>query len=119
MLRLTVCILIAVFLSTANLSFGPALTPSVSVLTRITNTPEQALNLNPTLSDDGRMVVFESSANTLGGGGPSFQAFRADVSGLAPSFVSIGSTRAVSPALSSDGRIVVFASMEDLVGQNR
>ena len=34
-------------------------------LTRLTNTPEHAVNLNPTLSDDGRIVVFESSADLV------------------------------------------------------
>ncbi len=86
-------------------------------LTRLTNTPEQAVSLNPTLSDDGRVVVFESSADVVRGGeSSSFHAFRADLDG--PGFLDIGSTRAVSPALSSDGKIVVFASTEDLVGRN-
>ena len=83
------------------------------VLLQITNSPEQAVNLNPTLSDDGRVVVFESSAV-----GSSFHAIRAELGGKVPLLTSIGSTRIVSPALSRDGKIVVFASTEDLVGQN-
>ena len=39
-------------------------------LRRITNTPEQALNLNPILSDDGRFVVFESTSDLANLGGP-------------------------------------------------
>jgi uncharacterized protein (TIGR03437 family) len=86
-------------------------------LTRITNTSEHAVNLNPTLSDNGKVVVFESSADLLDTGQTSsFQAVRAELaSGVSR---SIANTRVVSPALSSDGRIVVFASMEDLVGRN-
>ena len=84
--------------------------------TRLTNTPEHIVNLNPTLSDDGRVVVFESSADLVrSGGSSSFHAFRAELNGA---IIEIGSTRAVSPALSRDGKIVVFASTEDLVGQN-
>ena len=83
------------------------------VLLQITNSPEQAVNLNPTLSDDGRVVVFESSAV-----GNSFHAFRAELDGELPLLTDIGSTRIVSPALSRDGKIVVFASAEDLVGLN-
>lgn len=83
------------------------------VLLQITNSPEQAVNLNPTLSDDGRVVVFESSA--VGG---SFHAIRAELGGEVPALIDIGSTRIVSPALSRDGKIAVFASTEDLVGLN-
>ena len=80
---------------------------------RLTLTAEQAVNLNPTLSDDGKIVVFESSADLAGTGATSsFHAVRAGLDG--PVFDEIGPTRAVSPALSSDGRIIVFASTEDL-----
>lgn len=106
MLRLTTCFLITSSLFIVN-SFWPQ--GSVSVL-RLTNTPEHAINLNPTLSDDGKIVVFESS------GVASFRAIRADVA--ASVFTEIGTTRAVSPALSNDGKVVVFASTEDLVGRN-
>jgi len=74
---------------------------SFATLTRLTNTPEHALNLNPTISDDGRTVVFESSADL-----ESFRVLRSDLS----SFAEIGRTR--------DGRTIVFASREDLVGRN-
>ena len=104
MLRFT--FLITVLLIVATL-FDPQ---SNTNLTRLTNTPEHTFNLNPTLSDDGRVVVFESS------GGSSFHALRVELDG--PRFVEIGSTRAVSPALSRDGKIVVFASTEDLVERN-
>jgi len=110
MLRLLVCFLITSFLFIINASF------SVESVTRVTNTPEHAMNLNPTLSDDGRAVVFESSFDLAGtGANSSFHALRSD---LSSTFVEIGATRAVCPALSSDGKIVAFASVEDLVGQN-
>jgi len=109
MLRLTTCFLITSFLLIANSLFGPQ-PASVETLSRLTVTAEQALNLNPTLSDDGKIVAFEASADS------SFHAVRADLNGSV--FEEIGRTRAVSPALSGDGRIVVFASMEDLLGRN-
>jgi uncharacterized protein (TIGR03437 family) len=118
MLRLTVCFLIASFLVLVNNIFGPPRVESFASLTRLTNTPEHALNLNPTLSDEGKVVVFESSADLAGvDGNASFHAIRTEFGGV-PDFTEIGATRAVSPALSSDGRIIAFASMEDLVGEN-
>ena len=107
-----------IFLITALLITDAVSVPQSNAnLTRLTNTPEHAVNLNPSLSDDGRVVVFESSAD-LARGGPSssFHAFRVGLDG--PTFREIGSTRAVSPALSSDGKIIVFASTEDLTGRN-
>ena len=115
MLRLTFCFLITSFLFVVN-SFVAPQTSGVSV-TRVTNTPEHAVNLNPTLSDDGKILVFESSADLAGtGASSSFHAVRRELT--AASFEEIGATRVVSPALSSDGKIVVFASREDLVGRN-
>src|SRR5215212_5021923 len=114
MLRLTACFLITGLLFIVASIFVPQ---SAATLTRLTNTPEHAVNLNPTLSDNGRIVVFESSADLLDAGDSSFHAYHADLA--APVFRSIASTRAVSPAMSSDGRTIVFASAEDLVGQNK
>ncbi|HEX5884610.1 MAG TPA: lamin tail domain-containing protein [Pyrinomonadaceae bacterium] len=112
MLRLTACFLITSLLFIVGSVSVPQ---SASTLTRLTNTPEHAVNLNPTLSDDGRTVVFESSADLLGqGDNSSFHLYHAE-----PAFKSIARTRAVSPALSSDGGVIVFASTEDLVGQNQ
>src|SRR5215217_1091638 len=114
MLRLTVCFFITSFLFVINV--GKWQVESVISLTRLTNTPEHAINLNPTLSDDGKVVVFESSADLAGtGANSSFHAIRAD---LDSAFKEIGATRTVCPALSSDGKIVAFASAEDLVGEN-
>lgn len=111
MLRLSVCFLITSLLFVLNASSW-----SVESVTRLTNTPEHSMNLNPTLSDDGSVVVFESSADLAGTGATSsFHAIRSD---LDSTFAEIGATRAVCSALSSDGKIVAFASAEDLVGQN-
>lgn len=113
MLRLTVCLVFVSFLFLVNSSFAPR--PVFSTLTRLTNTPENALNLNPMLSDDAEVVVFESSADLADAGRTdSFHAVRAELG----AFKELAPTRAVSPALSHDGKIVVFASTEDLVGQN-
>src|SRR5215510_2323533 len=116
MLRLTICFLIASFLFLVNTAFHPRRVKSFANLARLTNTPESTLNLNPMLSDDGNVVVFESSADLAEtGGNTSFHAIRAE---LGEAFTEVGATRVVSPALSSDGKIVAFASTEDLVGQN-
>jgi uncharacterized protein (TIGR03437 family) len=90
---------------------------TASTVKRLTNTSAEALNLNPSLSDDGRTVVFESSSDLFWDEGDvGFHAIRADVSG--GSLMTIARGRMVSPALSSDARVVAFASREDLVGQN-
>src|SRR3954454_9224048 len=106
MLRLTVFFLITICTLIVICSAGPARVQSFATLTRLTNTPEQALNLNPTLSDDGQTIVFESSADLAGTGAISFHLLRAELS----SFAEIGKTRAVCPAMSGDGKIAVFAS---------
>src|ERR1044071_1080029 len=115
MLRLTAFFLISVCTLIVICSAGPQPAQVFATITRATNTPEQALNLNPTLSDDGRTIVFESSADLADTGqSASFHLLRTD----SLSFAELGSTRAVCPAMSGDGRIVVFASSEDLIGRN-
>ena len=115
MLRLTACFLITGFLLIVMCSVGQQSVHSFATVTRLTNTPEHLLNLNPTISDDGRTIVFESSADLANkGGSASFRVLRADLS----SFAELGRTRAVCPAMSTDGRTIVFASSEDLVGRN-
>src|SRR5688572_21610182 len=93
-------------------------TETASSVKRLTNTPREALNLNPSLSDDGRTVIFESSSEVFGNsnGAPSFHGVRADV--VEGTFMEIAQGRMVSPALSSDARTVAFASTEDLVREN-
>ena len=116
MLRLTLCFLISAFLFVVLLTHRAE---PFATLTRVTNTPEHMLNLNPTLSDDGRTVVFESTADLAGTGvNASFHALRADLTREVPAFGELGNTRAVCPAVSREGKIVVFASHEDLIGRN-
>ena len=115
MLRLTAFFLITGLLLIVICMGGSPHAQSSATLTRLTNTPEHALNLNPTLSDDGRTIVFESSADLANtGGSASFRVLRAELS----SFAELARTRAVCPAMSADGRTIAFASSEDLVGRN-
>ena len=73
MLRLKVCFLtVALVLVTSLVSFTPPVSSNSNVV-RLTTTSEQSLNLNPSLSDDGRVVVFESSANFFISSSPSSQ----------------------------------------------
>ena len=114
MLRLTACFLITSFLFIVNSVSGPQI--SVPNLTRLTVTPEHAVNLNPSLSDDGKIVAFESTADLAGTGATSFHAVRAELNG--PVFTEVAPARAVSPAMTPDGRMLVFASTEDPLGRN-
>jgi len=85
---------------------------------RFTQTPDEALNLNPTLSGDGKRVVFESSADVASTGTPnSFRVVAADTS--PESFKELSPTRGPAPAVSQDGARVAFASGGDPVGENR
>ncbi|MDQ3918282.1 MAG: hypothetical protein M3348_07375, partial [Acidobacteriota bacterium] len=80
---------------------------------RVTLTPRGALNLNPSLSGDGRVLAFESSADLAGlHEGAGFRLFAADAA-EPTSFEELSHTRAPAPALSQDGRVAVFASRED------
>src|SRR6185369_1290337 len=97
----------------------PRLTGSQSFVRRLTNTPEQALNLNPFFSDDGHTVVFETTADISStGGDASFRVVHADVSSDPVHFDEIARTRGQS-SLSADGETMVFASCEDLLGSNQ
>jgi len=88
-------------------------------LRRITNTTEEAINLNPSISGDGRIVAFESTEDLAAAGGRDhFRAIRANVSADPPTFSQMGGTRAVSPAVSQDGSRIVFASRDDPLGTN-
>ena len=119
MLRLKLCVLTVVFLFASVVLLTSRTVRSDSAVVRLTNSVEQAMNLNPSLSDDGRVVVFESSADFVDGGlNDSFHAIRAEFGGKTPVFVDLGGTRIVSPSSSGDGATVVFASKDDLVGEN-
>ena len=88
-------------------------------LRRVTHTAPGALNLNPSLSGDGRTLAFESSADLAAkGAGAGFRLVTADTS--APdAFKELALSRAPAPSLSQDGTRVVFAGREDPLGENR
>jgi uncharacterized protein (TIGR03437 family) len=90
-----------------------------SPLRRITNTTEEAINLNPSLSGDGRSVAFETTEDIAhAGGAESFRAIRANVGVDPPAFLQMGATRAPSAASSQDGSRIAFASKDDPLGTN-
>ncbi|MGH9971154.1 MAG: lamin tail domain-containing protein [Pyrinomonadaceae bacterium] len=112
--------LIALFFLVLTASFFSAKpTNSTAALRRVTNTGEEVINLNPSLSGDGRYVGFESTANlAVIGGGSGFRAVRADLASSPAAFAQMGISRAVAPAASQDGSRIAFASHEDLLGTN-
>ena len=94
-------------------------TQTQSALNRITNTTEEGLNINPSISGDGRIVAFESTEDIAGAGGVDhFRAIRANVSVDPPTFFQMGGTRAVAAAISRDGSRIAFASKDDPLGTN-
>ncbi|HEX3143474.1 MAG TPA: lamin tail domain-containing protein, partial [Pyrinomonadaceae bacterium] len=90
-----------------------------STLRRITNTTEEGINLNPSISGDGRTVGFESTEDVAGAGGTDhFRAVRANITSDPPSFFQVAGSRFVAPAISQDGSRIAFASRDDLLGTN-
>jgi uncharacterized repeat protein (TIGR01451 family) len=88
-------------------------------LRRITNTSEEAININPSISGDGRIVAFESTEDLAAAGGiDHFRAIRADVNVTPATFLQLAGTRAVSPAVSQDGSRIAFAARDDPLGSN-
>lgn len=86
---------------------------------RVAVTPENATSLNPSLSGDGRHVIFESTANLSGDeDGTRFRAFAADIDSDPPSFTQLAASRAPAPAVAQDGATVALASAENLAGGN-
>src|SRR5437870_2438789 len=90
-----------------------------SNLRRITNTTEEGININPSISGDGRIVAFESTEDIAGAAGSDhFRAIRANIAVDPATFFQIGGTRAVAPAISQDGSRIAFASKDDPLGTN-
>lgn len=89
-------------------------------LRRITHTSERTLNLNPTISGDGRRIAFESTDDLSGAtnGSATFNTLRAEITGDDATFTRIAASRAPAPALSRDGSRLAFASRENLTGEN-
>jgi uncharacterized protein (TIGR03437 family) len=91
-----------------------------AALRRLTVTPEHALNLNPTISGDGRRIAFETTGGLTGAssGGAGFRTLRADLAGGREVFTDVAASRAPAPAMSRDGSRLAFASRENLSGEN-
>ncbi len=91
-----------------------------STLRHITNTTPEGINLNPSLSGDGRTVAFESTEDVAGAGGnsESFRAIRANVSADPTTFLQMGALRAPASGISQDGSRIVFAARENPLGTN-
>jgi uncharacterized protein (TIGR03437 family) len=88
-------------------------------LRRLISTPDEGVNINPSVSGDGRIVAFESTEDVAGAGGADgFRAIRANISVDPGSLFQMGRTRAVSPAISQDGSRIAFASKDDPLKTN-
>jgi uncharacterized protein (TIGR03437 family) len=90
-----------------------------SSLLSITGTHEHVLNLNPTISGDGRRLAFESTAGLTGANSRAgFHTLRVDLAGERAVFTEVAASRAPAPAMSRDGSHLAFASRENLTGEN-
>lgn len=90
-----------------------------STLRRITNTSEEGINLNPTISGDGRVIGFESTEDVAAAGGTDhFRAIRANITNDPATFFQVAGSRFIAPAISQDGSRIAFASRDDLLGTN-
>jgi hypothetical protein len=88
-------------------------------LRRVTNTSEEGINLNPSISGDGRILAFESTEDVAHVGGTDhFRAIRANITPDTATFFQMGGARAVAPAISQDGSRIAFASKDDPLGTN-
>src|SRR5215470_152969 len=116
MLR-TAILIIVLILALIPISTHTAQT--IEQLRRITITPEQSLNLNPILSDDGRYIVFESTFDLAGvGGSDSFHLIRAANRPESVAYEDVARSRSASSTTNAEGTKVAFASTENLCGQN-
>lgn len=85
---------------------------------RLTTTPRESVNINPTLSGDGSRVVFESSAGST----PAalrVVALETDATDAPVTLSELSRSRGPAPAVSQDGRLSAFASRDDPLGENR
>ena len=116
MLRTAILIIVLTF---AIVPFANRTANTIGQLRRITVTPEQALNLNPILSDDGSYLVFESTFDLASvGGSESFHLIRAAIRPDSVAYEDVARSRSASSTTNADGTKVAFASTEDLCGQN-
>ena len=92
---------------------------SQSTLRRITITTDEGVNINPSVSGDGRIIAFESTEDVAGAGGSDgFRAIRVNISVDPATAFQMGPARAVAPAVSQDGSRIAFASKDDPLGRN-
>jgi uncharacterized protein (TIGR03437 family) len=90
-----------------------------SPLRRVTNTAEEGISINPSISGDGRIVGFESTEDIAAAGdSDAFRAIRANVAVDPATFIQMGATRAPAPAISQDGSRIAFASKDNPLGTN-
>ncbi|HUQ32902.1 MAG TPA: Calx-beta domain-containing protein [Pyrinomonadaceae bacterium] len=88
-------------------------------LRRVTNTTEEGINVNPSLSGDGRRIGFESTEDlAAAGGGDRFRAIRADLASDPATFLQLGAARSPAPGISQDGSVIAFAARENPLGTN-
>ncbi|HEX8889469.1 MAG TPA: hypothetical protein VF779_09845, partial [Pyrinomonadaceae bacterium] len=88
-------------------------------LRRVTTTTEEGININPSLSGDGRRIAFESTEDLAHTGGTDhFRAIRADFSSDPAVFTQMAGTRAPAPGISQDGSRIAFAAKDDPLGTN-
>jgi uncharacterized protein (TIGR03437 family) len=88
-------------------------------LRRVTTTTDEGININPSLSGDGRRIAFESTEDLAqAGGADRFRAIRADLTSDPAAFVQMGAARAPAPGISQDGSIIAFAARENPLGTN-
>src|SRR6266481_243654 len=90
-----------------------------TLLRRVTNTTEEGININPSISGDGKVLAFESTEDIATAGGKDrFRAIRVNLATDPATFLQMGGTRAVAPAISQDGSRIAFASKDDPLGTN-
>ncbi|HEX7176767.1 MAG TPA: hypothetical protein VF240_15995, partial [Pyrinomonadaceae bacterium] len=99
----------------ANMRFGTS--AQTQSTRRVTFNTHESLSLNPTLSGDGRRVVFETTAAPAGGV-PGFRTVSATVFAHGFTLRELAASRAPAPAVSQDGSRVAFSSMSDPAGRN-
>src|SRR5438067_9430166 len=115
--RLSVCLSCATLVVLCL--YGLNTVSSQSTLRRITNTSEEGISLNPSISGDGRIAAFESTEDVAGFGGTDhFRAIRANVSSDPAAFLQMAGSRAVTPAISQDASRIAFASRDNPLGTN-
>jgi hypothetical protein len=88
-------------------------------LRRVTVTTDEGININPSLSGDGRRISFESTEDIAhAGGSDHFRAIRADITSDPAAFTQLSGTRAPAPGISQDGSRIAFAAKDDPLGTN-